>query len=234
MSTLIPGFIAILAIVAISVGGGRFQTYFQMHSMILVLGGTAAIFALSTPFGVVKSVYRSLIDLFKPEESFSSYQSDLNSLLKNKRLSGPSASPLIAYASELWEQGVDADLFVVLVAQKRSELEAKYADSVQSLKNLSKYPPALGMIGTVMGMVSLFTSLDENRAHIGTHLSLAMTATFFGLIAANAVIAPLADRVQVRQVQQHRLLANLYEILLLINRDEPSSLINDEVVSRAS
>jgi len=232
--TLIPGFLGLCLIIVLSAGSSKLMGYFQPHSLILVVGGTIAIFALSTPFEVTKSVWRSLVGLFGQEDTFSYFQSDLAELAKSKQLKSPSSNPLIAYGAELWSKGIDPDLFAVLLAQKRSELEGKSSDSVQALKNLSKYPPALGMVGTVMGMVSLFANLDQNRGNIGANLSLAMTATFFGLIVANTILSPIADRVHVRQVHQHRFIASVYEILLLINRDEPVSLIQEEVNSRAA
>mgnify|MGYP000347895316 CR=1 FL=1 len=125
-------------------------------------------------------------------------------------------------------------LFIVLLSQKKNELVSEHSDSVQTMKNMAKYPPALGMAGTVMGMIALFSSLDSNQGNIGKDLALAMTATFFGLILANAVFSPLADRLQVNQVHNQRLYRSLYEILLLINQDEPGSLIMDEVDHRAA
>lgn len=234
MKTLIPGIVLIMIVFALVVGWDSVAQYIQPHSIILVIGGTIAIFLMSSPLAVIKSVGQSIAALIHPEESFQKYQLPIQQLLKSKSLTSPSANPLINYAAELWTQGVDPDLFVVLLSQKRSELEVKSSDSVQSLKNLAKYPPALGMIGTVMGMVTLFASLDQNRNHIGTHLSLAMTATFFGLIVSNLILSPLADRVHVRQVYQHRVYASIYEVLLLINRNEPETVIQDEVSHRAA
>ena len=90
------------------------------------------------------------------------------------------------------------------------------------------------MAGTVMGMIALFSSLDQQSDSIGADLALAMTATFFGLILANAFVAPLADRLQVQQVRDQRLYQAIYELLLLINAGEPVSLVHDEVQSRAA
>jgi chemotaxis protein MotA len=85
-----------------------------------------------------------------------------------------------------------------------------------------------------MGMISLFSALDENRSNIGSALSIAMTATFFGLVLANVFISPLADRLHVRQVHMHRTLENMYELLLLINQGEPTALIKEELNERAA
>ena len=65
-------------------------------------------------------------------------------------------------------------------------------------------------------------------------LSLAMTATFYGLILTNTVISPMADRLQVKHVQESQTNQGIYELLLLINRGESSSFIEDEMRYRAA
>jgi flagellar motor component MotA len=144
---------------------------------------------------VLKSLWISLKHLFAREERLLSYQTVFESLSKDKNrgVSG-GAHPLIAYASDLWSQGIEPDLFIVLLSQKRNEILSRGLDAIQALKNLSKYPPALGMTGTVMGIVNVFYALDQNKDSIGLNLSMAMTATFLGLILANVLISPLADR----------------------------------------
>ncbi|MCC6137386.1 MAG: MotA/TolQ/ExbB proton channel family protein, partial [Bdellovibrionaceae bacterium] len=94
-------------------------------------------------------------------------------------------------------------------------------------------PPALGMVGTVIGMVSLFQSLDGNKQSIGPSLALAMTATFLGLVLANALVMPLADRLQLKHTQEKQHLTHIYQILLLIGQNEPQNLVEDEVAKRA-
>ena len=80
-----------------------------------------------------------------------------------------------------------------------------------------------------MGMIALFSTLDSNKSNIGSSIALAMTATFFGLFLTNVLIAPLADRIQIRYINRKRMFANIYKILLLINQDEPDAIINNEL-----
>jgi chemotaxis protein MotA len=139
------------------------------------------------------------------------------------------------YAVELWEKGTSAEMFQVLISQKKEKLENQTLDAVQAIRNLAKYPPALGMTGTVMGLVSLFANLNaENKAQLGPALGLAMTATFFGLIMANALLMPLADRLQVVHLRRKEYYTSLYQVLLLINRREANILIMSEVQDRAA
>lgn len=233
MNNLYVGFVGIALVLFFSLEG-NLSSYFQMHSMIIVLGGTAAILVFSTPANVLKSLWKNLLDLQKPESTVTMYADHISKLSDSKSVKLESTHKLIAYAQELWQQGVDPDLFAVLLTQKKKEIEGKTTDAIQALKNLAKYPPTLGMTGTVMGMIALFSSLDSNKGNIGVALSVAMTATFFGLILANIVISPLADRLHVKHVNQGRILENLYELLLLINDGEPATLIKEELNERAA
>ncbi|MBC7662110.1 MAG: MotA/TolQ/ExbB proton channel family protein [Chitinophagaceae bacterium] len=100
-------------------------------------------------------------------------------------------------------------------------------------RNLAKYPPALGMTGTVMGLVSLFSILgDNNKTALGPALALAITATFFGLILSNCFVTPLADHLHIKHMQDEKVYTGVYQILILINRNEPARLISDEVKGR--
>lgn len=232
MNNIFIGFLMITATLILSIEGNA-KSYFQLHSFFLVIGGTLSILIFSTPSAVLKSLYRNLVKMFKPEDSIAKYKEEILSISELRESAPKSNHYFIAYAQELWLQGIDPDLFVVLMSQKKTELEAHTMDSVHALKNLAKYPPTLGMTGTVMGMITLFSSLDSNKDSIGSALSIAMTATFMGLILANILISPLADRLHVRQVNQQRILENMYELLLLINQGEPAALIKEELNERA-
>src|SRR5690606_26967501 len=136
--------------------------------------------------------------LFRKSQRIDEFRSEFQALMKDRALRQPSVNPLINYAAELWGQGIDPELFIVLISQRRDELERGHAGAVQALRNLAKYPPALGMTGTVMGLVSLFSVLGiDDKAALGPSLALAMTATFFGLVTANCLVTPLADHLHV-------------------------------------
>lgn len=233
MISLFIGILGIFTVMWASLQGDSTQ-YFQMHSVVMVLGGTVAILFFSTPMPVLKSLWKSLLAMASKEQEFTDMLSDLQHLSKNKNAPLDASHPLTQYAVTLWSQGTPPELFIPLLSQKRRELESRQMDATFALKNLTKYPPTLGMAGTVTGMIALFANLDTNKDKIGSSLSIAMTATFFGLILANMVISPLADRLQVRRVNNQRLLDHIYEILLLINRDEPAALINGEMKDRVA
>jgi chemotaxis protein MotA len=234
MTTLPLGFFLTCLVIYLSVKNESFSLYFNTHALVIVLGGTVTILIMSSPAQTLRNLLYAIGDLFRPQHKIESFKNDFVELSKSKMLRNMSRNRLINYAVELWSQGVEPELFIVLISQRREELERAHIDAVQVLRNLAKYPPALGMTGTVMGLVSLFSILGKSQEALGSSLALAMTATFFGLIMANCVITPLADHLHIKHMQNEKLYTGIYQILILINRGEASSLISDEVSGRAA
>jgi len=227
MLSLPIGLFLTAAVVFFSIERSSWSLYVNQHAIVIVVVGTITILLFSTPFNVIRNLGVCLKGMLKPTQK--DQLKELQALATTRSLSERSKDPLLNYAVGLWESGVDSDFFVVLLSQKRHELENESADAVQAMRNLAKYPPALGMTGTVIGLVKLFSQLGaENKAGLGPALALAMTATFFGLIVANAVITPLADRLHVYQMARKRSLNATYQAILLINRNQPLELLNGE------
>jgi chemotaxis protein MotA len=233
MITLPVGAILVVIIFIVSMGVDSLAIYFNVHSLILVGGGTVAVLLFSAPTHLLKNLWFEIKELLQPSLRFENVQNDLLQLSKNRFHEKASDDELIAYAQELWQQGTAHELFIVLVSQKRKEIEQRSVDSIQCLKNLAKYPPALGMAGTVMGIVTLFESLESNKDGIGPAMAMALTATFFGLAIANGAVMPLADRLHVRHMSLQHYLSNVYQVILLINQEEATQFIEDEVRARA-
>lgn len=217
----------------VSMGMENLRLYFNPHSFLIVCGGTVAILLFSSPLVVLKHLFRELVDLWRFSSNILHVKDDLIKLASNRGSEMHFKDELVTYAQDLWMQGVSQELFVVLLSQKRKDIEQRSVDAIQSLKNLAKYPPALGMAGTVMGIVTLFQNLDATKEKVGPGLAMAMTATFFGLVIANGLIMPLADRLQVKHISTCNYLHSVYQILLLINQDEAASFIAEEVQLRA-
>lgn len=228
MKSLPIGVLLLVAVLAYTLSGQNLKIFLNLHSIILVFFGTFGVLFLATPTSIIKVMFRAIKNLFKNETSIAELQMQLLALgrKRNTRIGG--AHPLVAYAQELWEQGIDPSLFRLMLAQRMEELNGRAERGVASLRNLAKYPPALGMTGTVVGLVNLFSSLGPDaKSQIGPALALAMTATFYGLILANGVVMPLADRLQVEHLNQVRINDQVFQGLLLIHAGEPLSVFSD-------
>lgn len=202
--------------------------FLNFHSFVIVIAGTVAVTALITPFKALKNTWNSIIYLFKDDDNRESLLIDLFKLAEDKTANVEIKHPLAEYAQSLWQQGVDPQLSENLIYSKFEDLNSKLDEPVHIFKSLAKYPPALGMMGTAMGMVKLFAGLSgENKGNIGSDLALAMTATLYGLLLANLVISPLSDRLNNKKVRAQQTLDLVCKNIVLINNDEPVSIIKE-------
>ena len=234
MFTLPIGFIGVLLAIILSTDSSKWGLYLNAHAITIVVGGTIGILFYLAPASVLKELVHGFKRMVSPEEKFSDLEKEFRALARKEVPSEKSRNQLISYARDMWDPGIDPDLFIVLVSQKRNELENLGIEAVQTLRNLAKYPPALGMVGTVMGLVQLFSALGSDTSSIGAALALAMTATFFGLFVANVLVNPLADRLHVTFMRRKALLTSIYEVLILINHGEDASIVEDEVKLRGA
>jgi len=233
MMSLPLGLVLFVIIIFGAANGVNVSNYMNAHAAMIVLGGTVAVLLVGTSFTVIKSLGTNIMSLFRPRLGMKDVRDELMKMADNRSAVKTSKDPLIVYALSLWERGEDQHSFQALISQYRDKLEGDDNEAISALQNLAKYPPALGMMGTVMGMISLFASLgSSNKDQLGPALGIAMTATFYGLLIANAILLPLADRLLVESLNRKKYFGFVYEILTLINRREPVNKINEEITTR--
>ena len=62
---------------------------------------------------------------------------------------------------------------------------------------MGSFAPAMGMIGTLIGLVQMLMQIDDPRA-IGPSMAIALVTTFYGVILANLVFLPIAGKLRNR------------------------------------
>ncbi|MFT4866340.1 MAG: chemotaxis protein MotA [Ilumatobacter sp.] len=63
------------------------------------------------------------------------------------------------------------------------------------------FAPTFGIIGAVMGLIATLSHLDEPEL-LGTGISAAFVATFWGVFLANGVMLPLANKMKRMSAQE--------------------------------
>ena len=90
---------------------------------------------------------------------------------------------------------------------------------------MAEVAPAMGMIGTLIGLVGMFVKMDDPAA-IGGSMAIALLATLYGALLANLVAMPVAARLRrharEEAVERLRLEAPL---VALAAREQPRSAV---------
>ncbi len=69
----------------------------------------------------------------------------------------------------------------------------RHTKAADMFKAMAVYAPAMGMIGTLIGLVQMLANMSDPAA-IGPAMAVALLTTLYGAVIANAFASPLAEK----------------------------------------
>jgi chemotaxis protein MotA len=236
MGSFIFGFILSILIVGVTfmLSSGSWVTYLNKEGLMIVLGGTMAVFFMTAKFNEMKLMMKRIRHSFFRKVSNKEIKELLISasvMYEKGRLPEDTGHPFIDKTFSWLKAGLKGDtLDRLLIEGARIEADKNF-QAANILNNLSKYPPALGMIGTVFGIIGIFNGLgtEAGQGSLGVSLGFAMTTTLYGLIVSNFMISPLAEFLTVEAELDEKELAMVVETIKLLSEKESSFFIKEHI-----
>lgn len=230
------------AILAILVLGGAFlkssltlKSLFNPEGLIIVVCGTFAVLFTNSKM----ADFRSMMNLVR--HAFSGSK-DRRKNLKSKimeitneiaRGRMPEETGYLTLNKGLtWiSAGLTSDQLDDLLNEAARQEAERISRGAVTVLNLGKYPPALGMIGTVFGIIGIFGSLgsSEGQRFIGVNLAVAMTATLYGLVLSNFIIQPVGELLEGIAREHEEDLAMMVEAVRLWHRRETPFYVQEQM-----
>ena len=222
-----------LVLIAIFMGGGV-QLFINIPAMMIVVGGTLGATMINYPlrdvFGVFSVVRKALFTTnISPNEITKTFVN----FGKKSRKEGILAleSDLKDVDNEFLRKGVQLSIDG-LEPQEISDLLETEVDFIKSRHQLGAevfttmgtFSPALGMIGTLVGLVQMLQRLDDPSA-IGPSMAVALLTTFYGSLMANIVCLPIAGKLKTRSKEEVLIKEMMIQgIMSVSNGDNPRIL----------
>ncbi len=190
-----------LIIAAITMGESN-ASFFNVPALMIVLLGTMAATATSFTVDEVgragqvigKSLFRKA---YNPSELARTLL-DLASLAKKKGFLAISQyadelekDPYLDHAMQMATDGYNAQDIDFILTQDIDSLVERHKRSANITLRASEVAPAMGLIGTLVGLVQMLADL-ENPETIGPAMAVALLTTFYGAILGTIVMAPLS------------------------------------------
>ncbi|MBE9574674.1 MAG: motility protein A [Proteobacteria bacterium] len=199
-----------LMCIAISMGGG-IQLFINIPALMIVVGGTLGATMINYPvkdvLGVFKVVKKAL---FAKKISVTQLIKRFVDFAKKSRKEGILAleGDIKDVSDEFLRKGVQLAIDG-LEPQEIGEILETEIDFVRSRHQLGAeifttmgtYSPALGMIGTLIGLVQMLQTMDD-ASKIGPAMAVALLTTFYGSIMANIVCLPIAGKLRTRSKEE--------------------------------
>ncbi len=179
------------------------------HAMIVVLVGTAACvgvaFQLNKASRMILIFFRNMLgskkadarqviaELMKFADAYRNQGAQLDGLLQGTK------DPFLREAMTALKDEVLEPKQLVRVLRTRVETTfERYNDEAKMFAACGKYPPAMGLMGAVLGMIALLGTLGTPGAekNIGPAMSVALVATLYGIAFANLFVIPIGENLQ--------------------------------------
>lgn len=110
-------------------------------------------------------------------------------------------------------------------ATEMQGLRAQRHDNVIALwRTLAEAAPAMGMIGTVIGLVGMFATMDDPAA-MGPAMATAMLTTLYGLFIAAGIAGPIASRLERLSLAERHWQETVIARLLHLARAERAQVV---------
>lgn len=208
----------------IGMGTGETILFNDFRSFFFVVGGTVGVllfqFDLETFFHTFVLVVRSFIT--NPVKQLNPSINELDEAI----ITGNSILDL-REGNEINGELVNDIVFMIKQKLFYEEIEDFVSNRIATvfmvrkiavalLNKGSKIAPALGLLGTVIGLIEVLQSL-EDPTNIGPAMSLALMTTAFGSVLGSLVFTPLAGRLEHHNnifVETHKLMMNRVSVLI--------------------
>ncbi|ATG74811.1 flagellar motor protein PomA [Zobellella denitrificans] len=209
LATLL-GLIGGMAFIAMAmVLGGGITMYMDVPSIFIVFVGSLFVvmmkFNLGQFLGAAKVAVKAfMFKLEKPEELIERVVQLADAArkggflaLEEAEITNPFLQKAVNMLVDGHEQGV-----VKAALEKDIELTAeRQTEGARIFRALGDVAPAMGMIGTLIGLVAMLANMDDPKA-IGPAMSIALLTTLYGAMLANMVALPIADKLELRMGEE--------------------------------
>lgn len=201
-----------LFIIGVTIGGivttitpKEYHLFKDLPAIFLVVGGTIGAAAITVQINRVGHLLKAFfLRMIKGKrKNYSQIIKEIMQISEAYR-KGDSFDVLMKQANEpflkeglqlLQDNIIKGEELFDILEERTSNMYLHYSEESNRFKNLGKYPPAYGLMATVLGMIALLSNLGGADAMkmVGPAMGMCLVATFMGIVLANVFILPIGD-----------------------------------------
>lgn len=213
---LLGGFGLITAAIIL---GGSAGSFFNPAAILIVFGGTLAVttacFSLNE-MGRTAKVAMNTIFYSSRDPSDAALQVLKIAELARKDgvlalqniLPSIMAEPFLHKGVTMVVDGTPGKEVEAIMRRDMHSTTQRHTQSASVLRKMGEFSPAMGLIGTLIGLVQMLSNLQDPST-IGPSMAVALLTTFYGAVLANVVFLPLSAKLE-RNSTEESLVHNVY------------------------
>jgi chemotaxis protein MotA len=205
---LVGAFTVIIAAIAL---GNKPMMFINIPSILIVLVGS--FFVVAVKFSI-KHIPNAIKVAFKAFSSAVDKPEDLvdqvYELAKAAKKSGILALEAFDVKNDFLNRGVmmlvdgyDPQVVRDILIKERELTITRHEQGRKIFEALADVAPAMGMIGTLIGLVDMLSNMKDPKA-IGPAMAVALLTTLYGAVIANVFAQPIADKLSLRSEEEEK------------------------------
>ncbi|MEX2673580.1 MAG: motility protein A [Phycisphaeraceae bacterium] len=211
LGTIVGVIMAFAMILWAIFAGGSFDAFIDIPSVLIVVGGATCATVIANPMNRIKgivSVTRKAI--FNKPQSPQKLIDDMVSYAEVARRDGILSlesqckdieDPFIVRGVQMAVDGTDPELIEQIMSTELENLVERHENGKGVFDSVGRYAPAFGMIGTLIGLVTMLANM-ESPDQIGAGMAVALLTTLYGVIFANVVALPISEKLARRSAEE--------------------------------
>lgn len=203
IATLLGLFGGLAVIVSAIFLGGSVNTFVNVPSLVVVVGGTFMVtlcqISLAQFFGSFKVTLRAFLHKSVPPEKLIEEAIGLADVARKEGILALEGNEIedkfLENGIKLCIDGHSTDIVQKMLSKDINLELDRQATGVLMFKSIAEAAPAMGMIGTLIGLVQMLANMDDPKS-IGPAMAVALLTTLYGAIIANAIALPIAAKLK--------------------------------------
>ena len=240
--------------IGINQSGGSLYWFFNLNSILIVVGGTFAATMVNLPLKALKNLPKILSNVFRADDS------DYDSIIEEIVLKAQKAKKdgLLSLEADLpkMREGFFKNGIELAINERESSrlrtflnlelnnISSRHIAGQELFLYMASYAPAFGMLGTVLGLIVMMNnfssgggtaseSLDvaERFAELLAGMGLALITTFYGVFFANMIFLPIGGKLKRLSENEMMLKSIVVEGIISIHAREHPILIREKLMT---
>jgi Flagellar motor component len=211
----------------------------QPSPFIIVFGGCLGATVLSFPISELKKIPNAVKGLFFTKKhdpvgiinqlAELSEKARKDGLLSLEQDAQNNENELIKKGLALVVDGIETEVIKDILIRETELHESIHESVAKIFEAMGGYAPTMGVLGTVMGMVNVLSSMDAEPGGLGEKIAVAFLATLFGVGSANLLFIPFAGRIKANALSEKMVNDLIIEGLLSIQAGENPRIIKEKL-----
>ncbi|MCT7941586.1 MULTISPECIES: flagellar motor protein PomA [Shewanella] len=209
LATLIGIIGAFAFIIGAMVTSGGIGLFIDVPSILIVVAGSLFVvmmkFNLKQFLGAVKIGLKAfMFKIDKPEDLIEQSVNMADAARKGGFLALEEAqisNTFMQKAVDMLVDGHDGDVVRNALEKDIALTEERHKSGIGIFKAMGDVAPAMGMIGTLVGLVAMLSNMDDPKS-IGPSMAVALLTTLYGAVIANMIAIPMADKLSLRMNEE--------------------------------